>query len=201
MLTIGNKSFSPYQFNHTASHASDVRFCGGEMEVHQHKLAGLDKGFGQDIFAGASLVSRQKVAHTKHFLDGIDQAVAGFGTGIRVVGNAHGGHLIVAHGVHARVGEHVHEYVSVLQQECVVAGLFDFFQTFFHRKQVQFLHHAHLVHFHRNLVLGIIKFNLHIFSLIYENYKCVFSILVANLKHFSYAWRHFERKIKKYVLF
>ena len=142
---------------HAATLAGDVGLRGGEVEVHGYHIAFLHEGLGQDVLAGAALVGGQEILGTEHMLNHAGEAVEGLGTGVGVVSLHGGGNLVVAHGVHTGVGEHIHEHILILQQERVVAGLAQLLHTLFDCGQEQLLHHTHLVHFQRHLVLFLIE--------------------------------------------
>ena len=128
---------------------------GGEVEVHGHHVAGLDVGGGEDVLGGAALVRRQEVVHVEELAHLGGQAVVGLGAGVGVVGAEHGGLLEVAHRVDARVGQHVHEDVFVLQQEGVVAGLVHQAAALLHRGKAKLLDDADLVHLEGQLLAAV----------------------------------------------
>ena len=107
-------------------------------------------------------MGRQHVLCAEDLLDGGLDAVESFGAGVGIVGNAHGGHLLVTHSVHTGIGDHVQVNISVLEQESVVSGFLDFLQTFFDGEEGELLDHADLVHLQGNLILRLVKFYGHI---------------------------------------
>ncbi len=127
----------------------DMRLRGREVIVHRHDLAGLHEDLGQDVFAGAALVRRQDPVHAEQLAQLGFEPCIGRASGVAVVGHHHRGDLLIAHRVHAAVGQHVHEHVAVLQQEGVVAGLVHGLEPGFDRQQCKLLNDAHLVHFKR----------------------------------------------------
>ncbi|MEZ4627375.1 MAG: hypothetical protein R2912_04590 [Eubacteriales bacterium] len=61
-----------------------------------------------------------------------------------------GGDCLIAHRVDA-IGEHVQIDILVAQQKRVVARFRHRLLTRFYGEQIEFLHHAHFVHFEREL--------------------------------------------------
>ena len=78
VVALGLQSLLANQLEYLAAAAGNVRFRGGEVEVHDGYHAWLDEGFGQDILAGATLVSGQYVVGAKHLFDSGAEAVKGF---------------------------------------------------------------------------------------------------------------------------
>lgn len=132
-------------------HAGDVGLGGGKVEIHGHHVPGLHKGRGKNILTGPALVGGKEVLHAEDLPQLGLQPVEGLASRIAVVGLHHGGELVVAHGVDAAVGEHVHKHVPVLKQEGVVARFGDMPQPLLHRRKIEFLYNTHLVHLQRDL--------------------------------------------------
>ena len=128
-----------------------MRLRRGEVEVHRDNVARLDKSHGDDVLAGSALVSGQEVFCAEYFAHFVFKFGKGRAARVTVVGDEHGGLLPVAHGVDAAVGQHIHIYVFVLKQKCVVSRLGNAFEPFFHRRKIEFLHDTHFVHFQRDL--------------------------------------------------
>ena len=161
IVALGDQALLVEQFEDFTTQAGDVGFRGREMEVHQGEHPRLDEGFGQDVLGSAALMGGQHVVDAKDLLDGGLGPVEGFRTGIGVVGDLHGGHLQVGHGIDTGIGDHVHIDVTVLEQESIVAGFLDGFEPFSDGKQGEFLDNADLVHFKRHLVFGKVEFDRH----------------------------------------
>ena len=158
------QTFFDDEFFDAPAEARDVRLGRREVEVHRNHVARLDKCGGEDVFRRASLVDGQKVFHAENFGNFCRHTVVGFGSGVSVVCPEHGGLLQVAHGVHAGIGQHVHEDIAVLQKEGVVAGFIHASKAVFRRRQIQFLNNAHLVHFERNFFPAVEFYISHEFS-------------------------------------
>ena len=133
----------------------DVRLGGGEMVVHRHHRTFADQHLRQDVFTGTALVCRQEIVHAEDFLELAFQAGVRGAAGVAVVGNHHGRHLLVAHGVDTAVGEHVHEHIGILEQKGVVAGFRHRCQAPLNRRQIQLLNDADLVHFERKRLRAV----------------------------------------------
>ncbi len=129
--------------------AGDVRFRGGEVEVHGHHVAGLNECRSEDIFCSAPLVDGEEVVKAENFANLGGHAVVGFRTGVGVIGAQHGRLLEVAHGVHARIGEHIHEDVAILKKEGVIPRFVHLACTLLHGREKKLLDNAHLVHLKR----------------------------------------------------
>ena len=134
-----------HQLLHAAAQACDVRLGRCEVEVHRHHVAGLHKGHGDDVLAGAALVRREQELRAEYLVHLVLQPREGRAAGVAVVADEHRGGLAVAHRVHAGVGEHVEEDVLVLEQEGVVPRLGDGRGAALDGLEIELLHHAHLV--------------------------------------------------------
>ena len=151
---VGADHFQTLVGNDLLHHAAierDVRLGGGEVIVHRYHRTLRYQCLREDVLAGTALVRGQEVIHAEDLVQLALQARVGGAAGVAVIGNHHGGLLLVAHGVHAAVGQHVHEDILVLQQEGVVACFGDRREALLHRNEIEFLHNANLVHFERNL--------------------------------------------------
>ena len=113
------------ELGHAGAEAGDMRLGRGEVEVHRHHVAGLHKGDGQDVLAGAALVGGEEEVGAKELVHLRLEPVEAGAAGVAVVAYQHGGGLAVAHAVYAGIGEHVEEDVLVLEQEGVVPSLRD----------------------------------------------------------------------------
>ena len=107
---------------------------GGEMEVHESLLSWGDVSACQNVLGRTSLMGGQHVVHSEHFLYRCLQSGETFRSGVGIIGYVHGSCLAVRHGIHSRVGQHVHVYVTVLQQEGVVACFLYLAQSLFRRE-------------------------------------------------------------------
>ena len=163
IVALRNQAFLVDQLDHFPTQPGNVRLCRRKMEIHQREHARLHEGFRQNVLSRTALVCRQHVVHAEHFLDGGLQPVPRLTAGVAVVGDAHRGHLQVGHRIDARIGDHVHINVAVLEKECIVARFLNGPETFSDREQIEFLNDTYLVHFQRNLVLGDVKFDWHLF--------------------------------------
>ena len=102
------------------------------------------------MLRGASLVDGQGVLEAEDVLHDARQFVEALGAGVGVVGDHHGGKLVVAHGVGAAVGQHVEKDFPRRQQERVVADGAQAFEPLGRRKQVDFLHDLDFMHLYRH---------------------------------------------------
>ena len=114
----------PNKLKDGRAHQIEVRLGGGEVVIHRDEGAGLDEGLGKQVLASASLVSRQQILVAENLLDRVCQLVKALRAGIGVIGQQHGGLLIVAHGIGAAIGQHIHENVAGAKKKCVVASFF-----------------------------------------------------------------------------
>ena len=146
VFACGIDALIAYQLLNPAAALGNVGLGGGKVEVHCNHVAGLYECFCDDMLCGSALMGGQEEFHAEYFLKLCVQAVEGFAAGVCVVCHHHGGKLIVAHGVYAAVGEHIHEYVTVLKQEGIAAGLLYCLKALLHRGQVKLLYDAYLVH-------------------------------------------------------
>lgn len=147
-VALGHQSLIFHQLLHMAAHAGDVGLGGGEVVVHDDAVARLDEAGGQDVLAGAALVRREAVGRPENLLQLVAHDEEGLAPGVGVVRVHRGGHLHVAHGVDAGVGEHIHEDVRVVELEGVEAGGAHLRQTLPGGQEVELLHHLDLVHLH-----------------------------------------------------
>ena len=89
----------------------DMRLGGGEVVVHWNMGARRDEGLADDVFGGPPLMHRQNKMLAEHLQHPLLQPLIALAAGIGVVGHHHGGGLTVAHGVTARVGQHIEKGV------------------------------------------------------------------------------------------
>ncbi len=161
VIRLRDETLLVHQLDHFAAQAGDVRFGGGEVEIHQRDHARLHVGLREDVLRGAALVGRQDVLRAEDLLDGGLDAVEGLGSGVGIIGDAHRGDLLVGHTVHARVRDHIEIDVLVLEEEGVVSGFLDGLEALFDREQGEFLDDAHFVHLQGDLILRLIEFDCH----------------------------------------
>ena len=147
---LGIESFRPEKLQHGRAHQIEVRLGGGEVIVHRDISAGLDEGLGKQVLGSASLVSRQQILVAENLLHRIRQLVKALRAGIGVVGQQHGGLLIVAHGIGAAVGQHVQKNVAGTKKKCVVARFLHCLEPLAGRGQSNLLHNADFVHLDGN---------------------------------------------------
>ena len=168
VVALGEQALGVDQLLHGAAETGDVCLGRGEVEVHQRHHAGLHERLGEDVLAGSSLVGGQHVLRAEHLLHSRLHAVEGLGAGIGIVGLHHRPELQIGHGVHTRVGEHVHVNILVLQEEGVVACLLYLLQTVLNGQKRELLYHSHLVHFEWHLVLTLIEFYCHFWFFVFR---------------------------------
>ena len=128
---------------------------GGEVVVHDDAGTALYQVLGNDVLAGTALMGGQKVGNAENLFQLVAHAVKSFAAGISIVGAEHGGLHVIAHGVYARVGEHVHKNIAVVKAKGVEARFVHGGKAQFGRQQIQLLHDLHLVHFNGYRLAGI----------------------------------------------
>ena len=156
---LGDKALIPDQLLHLAAQAGNMRLGGGEVVVHDHAAAGLNKVLGNDMLAGSALVGGQEELHAEQLRQLLVHSVEGLAAGVGIVGAEHGGLHIVAHGIHTGIGEHIHKNIAVVKQKCIEARLLQLGQALTGRQQRKLLHDLHLVHLHRHRG-SVVKFDL-----------------------------------------
>ena len=67
MSTIRIQTFLYYQFFHSAAHSGNVCLGSGKMEIHRNYITFANISRCQNIFGSTTLVSRQKIIHSKYF--------------------------------------------------------------------------------------------------------------------------------------
>ena len=122
----------------------------GEVVVHEYHIARFHEDLGQQVFRGAALVHRDRVAKSQNLLDRVGQPVEALASGIGVIGHHHRRQLGIAHGVRAAVGEHVEEDIPGPQEERIVARVTDGLKPPGDWHQAGLLHDPDLVHLHRD---------------------------------------------------
>ncbi len=154
-VAVGFKAFILHELFHVAALSGDVSLRGGEVVVHDDAAARLDEALGEDVLAGAALMRGGDPFHAEDLFQLVAHAVERLGAGIGIVGAEHCGLHVVAHGVDAGVGEHIHEDIAVMQLECVESRLVHLLQTLIHGQQVQLLDDLDFVKLHRDRVVFV----------------------------------------------
>ena len=162
IITLWQQTFWVQEFFHGTAKTGDMRFRSGKVEIHKCHHTRLDKSLGKDILACSSLMCRQDVFCTKNFFHSRLYSVEGFGASISIIGLHHGTKLQIGHAVNTRIGQHIHIYILILEQERIVACLLNFLQSVFYWQKRKLLNHSHLVHFEWHLVFTLIKFYCHL---------------------------------------
>ncbi|OPY90664.1 MAG: hypothetical protein A4E72_00547 [Syntrophus sp. PtaU1.Bin208] len=123
---------------------------GRKVVIVQDDLRRLEENLDEEMLGGPSLMNRQGVLEPEDLLDHIGQFHEACGAGIGVVGNHHGGKLVVAHGIRSAVRQHIQENILRLQEKSVIAHGPQTLQALCSRKEINLLYDLHAMHFHRD---------------------------------------------------
>ena len=100
------------------------------MVVHDNAVTGFYEMLGKDVFTSTALMCGKQIFDAEEFFELIAHTVECFASCVSIVGTEHSGLHIVAHGIDAGVGQHIHEDIAVMKKECIKARILHLFQTF-----------------------------------------------------------------------